>query len=98
MRSSGFSATSGSRLLWSMRRAASCCHPLQLIWRPRGAWIAVVRLMKGSDTIIAPCRREQRLSQLFGLWRSEPNSAVYTYLDGRFEGLVLDRVEIDFHV
>src|SRR5688572_11099338 len=36
-RSSGRSATSGSRLFMSMRRAASCCHPLQEIVLPRGA-------------------------------------------------------------
>src|SRR6185436_5180914 len=37
MRSSGRSATSGSRLFMSMRRAASCGQPLQLIAGPRGA-------------------------------------------------------------
>src|ERR1700682_1018862 len=36
MRSSGFSATSGSRLFISIRSAASCCHPLQEIAVPRG--------------------------------------------------------------
>ena len=34
---SGSSATSGSRLFISMRIAASCCQPLQLISVPRGA-------------------------------------------------------------
>ena len=34
---SGSSATSGSRLFISMRSAASCCQPLQLISVPRGA-------------------------------------------------------------
>src|ERR1035441_9076489 len=43
--SSGFSATSGSRLLCSMRRAASWCHPWQRRVAPRGAWIAVIRLI-----------------------------------------------------
>src|ERR1039457_1241936 len=37
MRSPGRSATSGSRLFISIRRAASCGQPLQLIARPRGA-------------------------------------------------------------
>src|SRR5665648_1039265 len=37
MSSSGASATSGSRLFMNMRRAASCCQPLQLIAVPRGA-------------------------------------------------------------
>src|SRR5688572_6687192 len=36
-RSSGRSATSGSRLFMSMRSAASCCQPLQEIEVPRGA-------------------------------------------------------------
>ncbi len=36
-RSSGRSATSGSRLFISMRRAASCCQPLQESVVPRGA-------------------------------------------------------------
>src|SRR4051812_4686047 len=38
MRSSGRSATSGSRLLWSMRSAASWIHPLQRSSGPLGAW------------------------------------------------------------
>src|SRR6185436_11676720 len=37
MRSSGRSATSGSRLFISMRRAASCCQPRQERVGPRGA-------------------------------------------------------------
>src|SRR5215203_444865 len=37
MRSSGRSATSGSRLFISMRRAASWCQPLQVRSLPRGA-------------------------------------------------------------
>src|SRR5687768_11473066 len=37
MSCSGRSATSGSRLFISMRRAASCCQPRQLISVPRGA-------------------------------------------------------------
>src|SRR5450759_3135097 len=41
MSSSGASATSGSRLFMSMRRAASCCQPLQLIAVPRGARTAL---------------------------------------------------------
>src|SRR5260370_16697548 len=36
-KSSGFSATSGSRLFINMRRAASCCHPLQESVVPRAA-------------------------------------------------------------
>ena len=36
-RLSGSSATSGSRLFMSIRRAASCCHPLQESSVPRGA-------------------------------------------------------------
>src|SRR5262249_44339204 len=36
-RSSGRSATSGSRLLWSIRSAASWIHPLQRRVDPRGA-------------------------------------------------------------
>src|SRR5439155_4681964 len=37
MRSSGFSATSGSKLFISIRSAASCSQPLQLSLVPRGA-------------------------------------------------------------
>src|SRR5215471_12154205 len=37
MRSAGFSATSGSRLFSSIRRAASCCHPRQRREVPRAA-------------------------------------------------------------
>src|SRR5205807_5315607 len=40
-RSCGRSATSESRLFMSMRMAASCCQPLQVIWLPRGARIEV---------------------------------------------------------
>src|SRR5580658_6515861 len=40
MSASGFSATSGSRLFISMRRAASWCQPLQLRSVPRGALIS----------------------------------------------------------
>jgi hypothetical protein len=43
-RSSGRSATSGSRLFISMRIAASCCHPLHVISVPWGA-----------RTTLAPC-------------------------------------------
>src|SRR6185437_7428327 len=43
-RSSGRSATSGSRLFISIRIAASCCHPLQVISLPCGA-----------RTTLAPC-------------------------------------------
>src|SRR3712207_2875801 len=42
MRSSGFSATSGSRLFIIIRKEASCIQPLQEISVPRGARIAVV--------------------------------------------------------
>ena len=37
IRSSGRSATSGSRLFISIRSAASCGHPLQEMRAPRGA-------------------------------------------------------------
>src|SRR5881396_2685585 len=37
MRSSGRSATSGSRLFWIIRKAASCGHPRQCKELPRGA-------------------------------------------------------------
>src|SRR5258706_13692792 len=37
MRSSGRSATSGSRLFWIMRKAASCGQPRQCSEPPRGA-------------------------------------------------------------
>src|SRR5579864_3819964 len=44
-RSCGRSATSGSRLFMSMRMAASCPHPRQVRFEPRGA-----RTTRGADT------------------------------------------------
>src|SRR5436190_512159 len=55
MSSSGFSATSGSRLFISIRRAASCTHPLQLIWAPRGA--RIVRVVAMTLSLISWARR-----------------------------------------
>src|ERR1700686_4563318 len=52
-RSSGFSATSGSRLFSSIRSAASCCQPLHEISVPRGARNGP-RLVAGSFTIGVP--------------------------------------------
>src|SRR5665648_1073195 len=60
MSSSGASATSGSRLFMSMRRAASCCQPLQLIAVPRGA-----RTGRGPagfmDPVVFTCRLVSRV-------------------------------------
>src|ERR1700739_1486637 len=50
-RSAGRSATSGSRLFIRQRRAASCCHPLQRSWLPRGA-----RISGAAVIVIIPSR------------------------------------------
>src|SRR5918996_3148634 len=57
MSSSGRSATSGSRLFMSMRRAASCGHPLHESSRPLGALMAIkCPLGFPPDAPLCPCR------------------------------------------
>src|SRR6476646_2854366 len=51
MRSSGRSATSGSRLFISIRMAASWCQPLQLSNVPRGALMGVMGWLLHHSTL-----------------------------------------------
>src|ERR1035438_3489532 len=57
-RSAGRSATSGSRLFIRQRSAASCCHPLQRNWFPRGARIVGVIVVVKIVTCPQPVRFE----------------------------------------
>src|SRR5690349_15778532 len=91
---SGFSATSGSRLLWSMRRAASCCHPLQETSVPRGARMAVVKLIEAPDDDDSATRAMAPPSGSPDVLKTYPDggqSGTYAGL----EGLVLDGVQVD---
>src|SRR2546427_7717455 len=66
MSSSGFSATSGSRLFWIMRNAASCGHARQPSAVPRGA--RTTRLATVMRSIVrAGTRRELRSAVAPGL-------------------------------
>src|ERR1051325_7716065 len=60
----GFSATTGSRLLYSMRRAASCCQPLQLSLVPVGAWSSTSR--KRVATLVIPRSEKEKAGIVTG--------------------------------
>src|SRR5205807_9168258 len=52
MSSSGFSATSGSRLFWIIRNAASCGHARQCSSVPRGARTVRVAMLMTSILLL----------------------------------------------
>src|SRR5881296_8117 len=62
MSSSGLSATSGSRLFWIMRNAASCGQPRQCSALPRGA--RTVRAATVTVSIVHRLRICQRIGHL----------------------------------
>src|SRR5207248_11371749 len=91
--SSGRSATSGSRLFISMRRAASCCQPLQVMSVPRGArtgWY-LRPAGTGSSSIVMPDRAiPEVLAEHLSLTTEEAKGGVEEHGRAGQDGVGLD--------
>src|SRR5690242_11075863 len=77
MSSSGFSATSGSRLFWIIRNAASCGHARQCSSVPRGARTTRVAMLTTSIVLLVDLAAHRALaaSALFR-WADVPECEV----------------------